>query len=88
MNTPGENDPSAGQQMMDDYVAVVQSHIAQRLDDAAIGYLHIGVSAYRKHSSLHPPYAQLIVGNLAIAIELMLKSLVARHSLLLLFKSA
>ncbi len=74
--------------MKDKPLGRVQKQLANALERAALGYLDLGAKnffAERKQSS----YAgnQATIGNLAIAVELVLKSYIARKNLLLLFKS-
>jgi hypothetical protein len=71
---------------MQGYVLELQRHVHAQLESAAFGYLDLGLGVYERHSELYPPYAQLVIGNLGIAIELMLKSLVALQSLSLVFR--
>ena len=73
---------------MSDPLADIQQQYSMQLEQASYGYLMAGLgqfSSERKQRS----YAggQSIVGNLAIAVELMLKSFLANRSLLVLFKS-
>lgn len=66
----------------------IQKQFSNSLEKAALGYFTLGITNFfseRKKST----YAgnQSTIGNLAIAVELALKSFIARKSLLLLFKS-
>lgn len=72
---------------MEKYVSELKRNYAEQLAQAAFDYLHIGLSIFYDHiyrSEYVNP--QVALGNLAIAVELMLKAFIARKSLLLLFK--
>lgn len=65
----------------------LQKLYVHNLEMAAWGYLTIGLDNFfvdRKH---HHVSKQAVIGNVSIAVELLLKSFIARKNLLLLFKS-
>jgi hypothetical protein len=76
--------PQALQPTMGSHAATLQDWIARQLEGAALGYLSRGRELYRK-TAFQVPDPQVILGNVTIAIELMLKSFVARHNPALLF---
>jgi len=67
---------------MESCIATLQKNTAGHLEDAALGYLSVALDRKRFFCTT----IQVTVGILGIAIELMLKSLIARHSLTLLYK--
>ncbi len=73
--------------MKDNPLGEIQKQYSDALERAALGYLELGLTnffAEQKKST----YAgnQSTIGNLAIAVELMLKSFIAKKNLLLVFK--
>ena len=62
----------------------VQEDIQQQLMESAADYANAGLDMYFRGGSQKIP-SQSIIGNMAIAIELLLKSIIARISLLLLY---
>ncbi|MBU4232022.1 MAG: hypothetical protein L6277_12040 [Desulfobacterales bacterium] len=72
---------------MEDYVTTIKNYYVDNLSRAAIDYLRSGLNLF--HNQTHSYYAnlQVSIGNLAISVELMLKSLIAHQSLLLVFRT-
>lgn len=67
------------------YVAVTQDRIQRELARSAMGYLKVGLEfLHRERGSPHP-LIEPAIGNLATAIELMLKAFLAKNNLVLLF---
>jgi len=66
----------------------VQKQLANAFEKAALGYLILGLKNFFSEQK-QPSYVghQATIGNLAIAVELMLKSYIVRKNLLLLFKN-
>ena len=66
----------------------VQRQLANAFEKAALGYLILGLRNFFSEQK-QPSYVghQATIGNLAIAVELMLKSYIVRKNLLLLFKN-
>lgn len=69
-------------------VATLQDSIACYLENAAIGYLNQGMDNYKKPNIVNASGSQVILGNVAIAIELMLRSFIARHNPVLVFRDS
>lgn len=74
--------------MRDQPLEKVQKQLANAFEKAALGYLSLGVRNFFAEQK-QPSYVgyQATIGNLAIAVELMLKAYIARKNLLLLFKN-
>ncbi len=70
---------------MEKAIKQIQKGIQNDLAKAATGYLKLGLSHYHEKRSYFEFYPQVLVGNLAIAVELMLKSFIAGLSLDLLY---
>jgi hypothetical protein len=72
---------------LQEYTAKLQQNYQKQFGQAALNYLSAGLRLfhqYRKKSSVVNPQAAL--GNLSIAVELMLKAFIASKNLILLFK--
>jgi len=63
----------------------LQSEIVQNLISAATGYGKAGLAFFNSNLGFGKN-SQVAIGNMAIAIELLLKAFIANHSLLLLYK--
>ena len=73
---------------LQEYVTTLQTDFKKQLGQAALDYLRAGLSLfhqYRKESDYVIPQAAL--GNISIAVELMLKAFIASKNLLLLFNN-
>jgi hypothetical protein len=69
---------------MKTYFDTIQKHLQDELAKNAVDYLNNGLSLF--HNKTFHLGIQVIIGNLAIAIELMLKALITKHNPFLLFK--
>lgn len=72
---------------MESYVKKLQNKYVRSLADAGRDYLRAGLTLFHRHNRVPNYYTpQAAVGNLAVAVELMLKAFIARKNLLLIFK--
>ncbi len=74
--------------MKDKPLDEIQKQFSNDLERAALGYLNLGITNFfaEQKQSTHAGN-QATIGNLTVAVELMLKSFIARKNLLLVFKS-
>lgn len=72
---------------MQKHVEKMQHDFRRALKHAALGYLKAGLGLFHKERVSYPSSPQVALGNLSIAVELMLKTFIAEKSLLLLFKN-
>ena len=70
---------------IEEYVKKMQEEYSSDLERTALDYLKIGLELFHQRRYLDYPNSQVALGNLAIAIELMLKTFIARKNLFLLF---
>jgi len=70
---------------MKDYVTLTQDRIQRELARSAIGYLRTGLELLHKERKSTHPLIEPAIGNLATAIELMIKAFLAKNNLILLF---
>ncbi len=70
---------------MKEYVALTQDRIQRELARSAIGYFKVGLEFLHKERKSTHPLIEPAIGNLATAIELMLKAFLAKNNLVLLF---
>ena len=70
---------------MKDYVAMTQNRINRELARSAIGYLKVGLQLLHEERKSTRPLIEPAIGNLATAIELMLKAFLAKNNPVLLF---
>lgn len=68
---------------MKNYFSVIQSHLQRELAISARDYLKVGMKLFHDQSGIG---IQASIGNLAIAIELMLKAFIVKYNPGLLFK--
>lgn len=68
------------------YRNTIQRKIQEQLSRSAMGYLKSGLELFHSERKSSVMIIEPAIGNLAIAIELMLKAFVAKNDLLLLFK--
>jgi len=70
---------------MKEYVTLTQDRIQRELARSAMGYLKVGSQFLHEERKSTHPLIEPAIGNLATAIELMLKALLAKNNLVLLF---
>lgn len=68
---------------MKKYYSVIQSHLKNELAKSARDYLKVGMKMFHDHSGIG---IQAPIGNMAIAIEIILKAFIAEYNPGLLFK--
>lgn len=72
---------------MNNYYDTIREELRQALAQSAIGYLRSGIELFHKEEdSDYNPSIQAPVGNLVIAVELMIKTFLAKKCPLLIFK--
>ena len=69
-----------------EYCASIQEKIHRELAGSGVGYLKTGLELFRKNRNSTSPLIEPAIGNLAIAIELMIKAFLAKNNLVLLFR--
>jgi hypothetical protein len=70
---------------MKDYVALTKDRIQRELARSAMGYFKVGLQSLHEERKSTHPLIEPAIGNLATAIELMLKAFLAKNNLILLF---
>jgi hypothetical protein len=70
---------------MEKFVKKIQTQYTKNLENSALGYLTIGLDLFHQREGFNLNF-QVVMGNLSIAIELMLKAFLSSRNLLLLFK--
>ena len=68
-----------------EHIALTQDRIQRELARSGIGYLKTGLALLHKERKGTYPLIEPAIGNLATAIELMIKAFLAKNSLVLLF---
>lgn len=68
-----------------DQLDKIEDNIANSFEDAALAYFNVGIDLYEKEMQCSSGYAQVVVGNLSIACELLLKTVISRKMFLSLF---
>jgi len=71
---------------MKEYCASVQEKIQRELARSGIGYLKAGLELFYRERNSTSPLIEPAIGNLAVAIELMIKAFLAKNNLILLFR--
>jgi len=71
---------------MEKTIKKIQEDLKYGLATAARGYLKIGLDHYHKKLGYYEVFPQVLIGNLAISVELMLKAFIASQKIDLLFK--
>lgn len=71
---------------MKQYCDSIQRKIQTELARSAMGYLRFGLDLFHKEHKSSLPLIEPAIGNLAIAVELMLKTFVVKNNPLLLFR--
>ena len=71
---------------MKKYCASVQEKIQRELARSGIGYLKAGLELFYRERNSTSPLIEPAIGNLAVAIELMIKAFLAKNNLILLFR--
>lgn len=69
-----------------EYCASTQRKIHSELARSGIGYLKTGLELFHKECNSTYPLIEPAIGNLATAVELMIKAFLAKNNLVLLFK--
>jgi len=69
---------------MKDYIALTQDRIHRELSRNASGYLKVGLELLHKERKSPHPLVEPAIGNLATAVELMIKAFLAKNNIVLL----
>jgi hypothetical protein len=72
---------------MKKYVESMTKTYSYEMGRSAVQYLKAGLDLFHKQRQSHYTQPQIALGNLAIAVELMLKTLIAKNNLGLIFKN-
>jgi hypothetical protein len=70
----------------EEHCAIIQDKIHREIAKSGLGYLKVGLELLHKGRKSGSDVIEPAIGNLAIAIELMIKSFLAKNNLILLFK--
>ena len=71
---------------MDNYILELKNKISEELSRAAHEYLENALNMFHKHNRLEYECSQAAIGNLVIAMELLLKSFLTTKNLSIIFK--
>lgn len=71
---------------MEKIIEDMQREFQEQLANVSVGYLKLGLEHYHKKRFYYEIYPQVLVGNLGIAIELMLKAFLAEKKIELVLK--